>query len=267
VIAAAALAALLAAGTTNKDAPQSYALVPQTDNAEKMCSAEAGLCLSIERESEDARVLVVEEQIKGSEPRVVRLPLSAIASYGPEISGIWPQIITHRVSDTRPDAPHDGILVGLTTSESQGYSGGGAQAIRVHLWQLYRSYGSPRLISEMLDVPLSGNVMIRACFSENDMEERGGACHDEYAHEAALTLGKGISDAMPVLHYAFQAKAFPSFVRRSDDSLKHGKVTEKELRWSDDPNCSYTRTLRVNPATRRYEFDRAAPDCSDYTVP
>ena len=37
-------------------------------------------------------------------------------------------------------------------------------------------------------------------------------------------------------------------------------------RWRD-PECSYTRTLRYNPASERYEMDRVAPDCSSYTVP
>ncbi len=267
MITGAMIAALLLASAANGDAPRSYPLVPQPDNFEKMCSAEVGLCLSISRETEEPPQLVVEQKMTAGEPRVTRLPLAPVRGGEFEMSGIWPRIITYRNTEYNPDTYHNGILIGLTSSASAGYSGGGAQVMRLHLWQLNTSYGSPRLMSELLDVPLSGNVMIRACFSEKDMEDRRGACHDEYEHDAELTLAKGLSYGLPVLQYVFRAKAFPSFARRNGDSLDHSKISEREKRWSDDLHCNYRRTLRLNPATDRYEFDRLAPDCSGYTVP
>jgi hypothetical protein len=45
------------------------------------------------------------------------------------------------------------------------------------------------------------------------------------------------------------------------------RLKRADLVRAPDRRCSYDRVLHYNPATSRYEMDRPAPDCSDYTTP
>jgi hypothetical protein len=81
-----------------------------------------------------------------------------------------------------------------------------------------------------------------------------------------LSAGPIEAGELPVLAYGAVATAYPRGARRSGDNsglrLKAGDLVHEK-----DPECSYDRTLRYNPATSRYEMDRPAPECSDYTTP
>ena len=69
-----------------------------------------------------------------------------------------------------------------------------------------------------------------------------------------------------MLTYRSVATAYPRTSRRSQDNSEL-RLQAADLVRETDPRCSYERTLRYNPATSRYEMDRPAPDCSDYTTP
>jgi len=74
---------------------------------------------------------------------------------------LWPKLIRFE----------RGILAGVETEVNAMYSGGGASSTTLHLIAFLPN--QPPF--EVLSVPQSANVMIRACFSERDMKQRAGA--------------------------------------------------------------------------------------------
>lgn len=109
--------------------------------------------------------------------------------------------------------------------------------------------------------------MIRACFNELDMKRRGGACHDEYNFDAALTLAGRLKSGMPVFRYRSKATSFPGPVSRSKDSLARRPLRKRDVITVTDPQCSYQRMYRFDPKARRYVAESPPPDCSNYTTP
>lgn len=156
-----------------------------------------------------------------------------------------------------------GILAGVETREHAMYSGGGASSTTLHLIAFL--HGQPPF--EVLSVPQSASVMIRACFSERDMKKRAGACHDEYTFDATITLTGASAAGMPGLRYRSEATSFPGPVSRSKDSLAGRSLRKRDIVTVTDPQCSYQRLYRFVPKTRTYIPDTPPPECSDYTVP
>lgn len=166
---------------------------------------------------------------------------------------LWPKLI-------RFDG---GILAGVETQVSSMYSGGGASSTTLHLIAFLP--GQPPL--EVLSVPQRAHAMIRACFSERDMKQRAGACHDEYSFEGNLTLTGAFSAGMPLLRYRSKATSFPGQVSRSKDSLKGRPLRKHDIVTVSNQQCSYQRLYHLAPETRGYVPDTPPPDCSDYTEP
>lgn len=185
---------------------------------------------------------------------------------------LWPQIIREAAVSAPREGEEQGetISMGLLFSTSTMYSGGGGQADQLALFRFeYAGYGKP-FKQDMLSVPYTGNIMIRACFGEEDFEKRGGACHDLYDFDATLTLDRRVRTKRgipPRLIYQTKAVATPGTSRRMNDNSSGRKLSAADIRPAIDRACTYRRTLAYNPATERYEFDRPAPDCADYTVP
>ncbi|HSD36384.1 MAG TPA: hypothetical protein VLC92_02680 [Rhodocyclaceae bacterium] len=166
---------------------------------------------------------------------------------------LWPQLIRFE----------GGILAGVETEARAMYSGGGGNATTLHLIAFLP--GQPPF--EVLSVPQSANVMIRACFGERDMKKRAGACHDEYNFDANLALTGKSAAGMPVLRYRSTATSFPGPVSRSRDSLAGRPLRKRDLVTFTDPQCSYQRLYRFAPEARSYVPDTPPPDCSNYTEP
>jgi hypothetical protein len=183
---------------------------------------------------------------------------------------LWPQIIREPSSEPTREGEEAGenISIGMLSINSTMYSGGGARSEQLTLYRLpYSPYGKPAF-QEMLDVPWNAAVMIRACFSEADMKNRNGACHDLYDFDATLKLDSAYpKDSPPRLIYQTKATATPGNSRRSEDNSSGKKLSDKDILPRADDECTYTRGVRYNPVTARYEFDRPGPDCSEYTVP
>lgn len=144
------------------------------------------------------------------------------------------------------------------------YSGGGGQATELRLYRLDADGEAGAAL--VLTVPIQGSLMIRACFSEEDMTQRAGACHDEYSFAATLTASDA-ADAMPVLTYETTATAYPRGASRSEDSLEKPPLKPADLVTARDPKCSFTRQFTFNAKAGEYQPDSPLPDCSDYTVP
>ena len=180
---------------------------------------------------------------------------------------IWPYTLPIPATGSAGDDQIKLYFVGVLLKRSVGYSGGGAEVSRLCLTTLGVGHITA-LGPEMLNLPWRSSLLIRACFDDADRKKRLGACHDEYDYGASLTLasdGDGGSE-LPALIYRSQATAYPQTARRWEDSSALPPLKSSDLsRWRD-PECSYSRTLRFNPATERYEMDRPAPDCQAYTA-
>lgn len=166
---------------------------------------------------------------------------------------LWPQLI-------RFDG---GLLVGVETQAHAIYSGGGADSTTLHLIAFLP--GQPPF--KVLSVPQNASVTIRACFSERDMKQRAGACHDQYEFDASLVLTGASKAGMPVLRYRTTATSFPGPVSRSKDSLAARPLRKRDIVTVTDPLCSYQRLYRFSPEAREYVPDTPLPKCSDYTDP
>lgn len=230
------------------------------------CVKAMALCLNVTGGDRDTPAALQLQTGAGDTAQVRSLALPRVTGPDDSAPALWDRIIA-LPAPANSGADPAPILIGLITAQSTPYSGGGAQARRLHLLRIDRDYGAPRITGEVLDVPLDSNVMIRACFSEADMRQRAGACHDEYRSGATLTLTGAVSDGMPVLGYAMVSESWPGPVSRQEDSLAKGRLRKRDLVWSRDEACSFETTFTFNPTTRRYEASEPGPDCSDYDVP
>lgn len=258
--------------------------LPQTEEPpviapEVLCTADKRWCMQL---SHDVHLNTFSFHIfdgrkpldeNGERTRVLSYPLgNAAQSAGPETSrfALWSQIIrepsTEKVRDG--DAPAESIIFGVRAISTAMYSGGRGSAETLTLHRLeYPPYSKPPL-QEILRVPLSANLLIRSCFSEEDYKSRLGACHDQYRFDAAFSLDHTAKRASPPqLVYETKAMATPGNSRRMEDNLEKGRLTEADLKPRADPKCSYRRLVTYNPVTGRYEFDQPGPECSDYTTP
>lgn len=168
---------------------------------------------------------------------------------------VWPHLIM---------LPDGGFLGGVETRLSTSYSGGGGSATQLRLFRVSETgeaSGRP-----VLDLPVSGSLLIRACFSEADLRKRGEACHDEYGFTAEVGV-EPTDGQLPSLRYATKAWAFPRGASRDEDSTTRGPLTPADLVREADPSCSFNRRFTFDGTRGTYQPDRPLPDCSAYTVP
>lgn len=230
------------------------------------CLPDRELCVELSGDPDSGEMpanLIVSFPASGDAEKT-SLPLPAFSGEAQGLS-LWPHLVS---VGTDKGGRREGMefLVGVIAEERAMYSGGGGSGGRLHLLRFGMGPHGMGLGDPVLDVVWDSSLMIRACFSEQDMKDRLEACHDEYSFKASLTAFPDDKGGFPSLTYRSVATAYPRTSRRSEDNsaktLKKGDLTH----WSD-PTCSYTRMLRYNAATSWYEMDRAAPDCSDYTTP
>lgn len=168
---------------------------------------------------------------------------------------LWPSIV-------RIAGPEAGVIVGVERHVATSYSGGGGGATQLQLIRVVGDEAKP-----MLTAPISGSLMIRACFDERDMRARRGACHDEYSFGGDLTLDPTTVSGPPRFAFETQATAFPAGASRYGDSLARGRLRKSDLKPTRDPACSYRRVFALDAASDAYAPDTPLPDCSDYTAP
>ncbi|HZX76975.1 hypothetical protein [Lysobacter sp.] len=232
------------------------------------CTADRKWCAAIDIDEAGGATLKLYD---GSQPEGARPILHPIGNEEGASHTVWPWIVRLAAADLPSNPPYgpggagEGLILGIEKHVSTGYSGGGASATTLSLLLATPDFAGGLRFEPVLDVPVGGSALIRACFSEEDITQRAGACHDEYTFQGRLTLEAGLG--MPRFRYATQATSFPGNVSRYEDSLANVPLTERDLVRAVDRECSYRRLLRFNPATCRYEFDRPAPDCSAFTEP
>lgn len=192
--------------------------------------------------------------LSGIDPAPPPYRLAELSSADGELPfQIWPKLIRFA----------GGVLAGVETQARAMYSGGGASSTTLHLIAFLPGQAP----FEVLSVPRSANVLIRACFNERDWKQRAGACHDEYTFDAKLVLTGAAAAGMPVLRFRSRATSFPGPVSRARDSLAAPPLRKRDIAAVTDRRCSYQRLFRFSPETRAYIPDTPPPDCSDYTTP
>lgn len=233
----------------------------------RACLPDEDVCLAVLADATDGakayRVALSTRDTPANKAKSEPLPCMVGEDQTPEI---WPYALPVPATGRAGDGQMKLYFVGVLLKQSVGYSGGGSKISRLCLTTL----GVGRITAlgwEMANLPWASSVMIRACFDEADRKKRLGACHDEYSYGATLTLALNDDGGeLPTLVYRTQATAYPQTARRWEDSSAAPPLKSSDLSHWRDPECSYTRTLRFNPATERYEMDRPAPDCQAYTA-
>jgi hypothetical protein len=238
---------------------------PQSDGYR--CATSYAVCLRIvARDGDAAEVEYFDMDAAAADVAAFALP-PGISGADDRTLSIWDWAVRLPVpSDVAGMAPT--YLIGILREQRTMYSGGGGSGTRLTLHELIVGDGTARLGREVVSLPWRGSLLIRACFSEVDFDLRLGACHDDYNFAATLTLVRqwGMTNGLPTLRYQTEATASPRTARRMEDTSGTQLRQADLIQWRD-PECSYARTLRFNPASERYEMDRPAPDCSSYTVP
>jgi hypothetical protein len=141
------------------------------------------------------------------------------------------------------------------------YSGGGESSQNLHLFETVQSENAmTRLI---LVVPIYGYKMIRACFSENDMRLRRGACHDEYTFNAELRLAGQSQNGRPIFAYQSYASDFPKGASLNNDNSGI-RLKKSDIVKATNPKCTIRRTFIYKVTDKFYRPTQEFPDCSDY---
>jgi hypothetical protein len=220
--------------------------------AGRYCTTDARWCVSLaEAQDGDGPVLPV--------VRAGAAPAStppADETFSNETYAVWPRLILLK---------EGGFVAGVETRTSTAYSGGGGSATELRLFRVAPDGQAAEM--PVLGVPVGASLMIRACFGERDMAQRRGACHDEYNFSGDVALGRGAANGLPVLAYVTQATAFPRGVSRLEDSSAKPRLKKSDLVHERDPECSFSRQFRFDPAAGVYAPDAPLPECSAYTVP
>jgi len=224
-------------------------LLPSPD-PEQACSADGAWCVSLTPpDDEGLRRPVIRPGANTGPSAAPAEPTDAVETYA-----VWPTLIA--LAD-------GGFIAGVETRMSTGYSGGGGSATELRLFKVSGGQTSP---APILNLPVKGDLLIRACFSEADVEKRGEACHDEYGFTGKLEI-ETANGAMPALAYSTNAWAFPRGASRDEDSTTRGPLTAADLVRETDRTCSFSRRFLFNARTGVYTPDRTLPDCSNYTTP
>ncbi|ATY31021.1 hypothetical protein [Sphingomonas psychrotolerans] len=229
-------------------------LVSHSGSSGQYCTADARWCLSlIEAQKEDGQVLPAVRPGNAAAPTPTP---PAEEAYSNETHSLWPGLILLK---------NGGFLAGVETRTSTAYSGGGGSATELRLFRV--SADGQAAAKPVLIVPIGASLLIRACFGENDMKKRRGACHDEYSFSASLGLAREAAAGLPIFSYVTTAHAFPRGVSRLEDSTAKSRLRKSDLVQERDPECSFSRKFRFDVAAGAYQPESQLPDCSAYTVP
>jgi hypothetical protein len=242
---------------------------PEKVDALAYCTADKRWCaqLSHDIDLDWVRLQIFDGTKDAASSTFAKLPVGSLANeMGAPTLRIWPRVIREAIPIENGEPDGESISVGVLASSSTMYSGGGASSDWLTLYRFQGSRYGDAKGEEVLGVPWRGSKLIRACFSEKDMEDRRGACHDDYQFEATLTVDPGHKTTPPRLIYNAVATNTPGSSRLDADN-SGTKLSAADLATATDKTCTYRRIIGFNPATLHYEFDRPGPDCSDYTVP
>lgn len=233
---------------------------------ETMCTADGTWCVTrpvaaadnADDEVDRTTALTVTHKSTGKSRVVATIPLFEGAPEAAE-AALWPSIV--RLS---PAAKEEVAFIGVLQTERHMYSGGGASATRLTLYDV----GTRRdhKTRPILNLPHSSSIQIRACFTEADVAKRHDACSDEYTYRSTLTLDPNSSAPLRLI-YKSHAETYPGALSRSEDSTKAPPLAEKDLQPAVNEECSVERTLTRNAETGSLEWNEQLPPCTDFLEP
>ncbi len=234
------------------------------------CTGDGAWCVRVlpaSGEGERPRVLEVLETVAGEgQPHAyhvsIDLQQNAQLSLWPWIVRLAPGVGADQTVADPQQRARQNVLVGGISKVSTLYSGGGAEASRLQLARVRHLDDGIQIDDAVLGLAWTGEAEIRACFGEQDVKRRAGACHDTYGFSAILSLDAAAS-GMPVLRYQTVATRFPAGVSRNEDSSAKAPLARNDLRTEQDPVCTYARVFHFRGGA--YQPDQALPDCSGYT--
>ncbi|MDR6530875.1 hypothetical protein J2800_001614 [Caulobacter rhizosphaerae] len=216
------------------------------------CTADRDWCAEISRDvDQNTSALHVFAGTPTGQPPAATLDLGSDDN---DDLALWPSIV-------RIAGPESGVIVGVERHVSTSFSGGGGAATQLQLIRVRGDQAKP-----VLNAPVFGSLLIRACFGERDFWLRRGACHDEYNFAGDLTLDPTTAVGPPRLVFATKATTFPAGALRAGDAAR-GRLRARDLITVPDPACSYRRIFAFDPASDAYAPDRPLPECEAYTVP
>ena len=217
------------------------------------CTGERDLCLRARREGEAGWRLELHDRLPGgpdaAPPR--RLPLAEGIDPDDEVA-IWPHLVREAAG---------ALIIGVEIYRRTGFSGGGAGETTLRLLRFATAQAGPAML---LELPYGYGALIRACFSEEDMAARSGACHDEFEYGASLMLDPATEAGPPAFLYSAHARAYPRGALAEEDRRT---LAPADLVWEPDPACSYRRRIAPDAATGGYAPDAPLPDCERYRIP
>ena len=168
---------------------------------------------------------------------------------------VWPHVIRVGRND-------ESTIVGVVNVDRQMYSGGGASARRVSLFEVASGQEAQQVLA---GIPISAEAMIRACFTQEHTAARQDACHDEYDFTGTIALDPDVAQGPPRLILTTEATSFPGQRTRNSDSTTEAPLQQGDLvRWRDDA-CSYRRVASRDGDG--YVWDAPLPACADYLEP
>lgn len=186
--------------------------------------------------------------------------VSALPVSGDGDVSVWPILIR----TTADGAVH----VGLVQSIQQMYSGGGASSAHVTIYEVTPTNPGIRAHAAAT-LPLSGSADIRACFDEDDEQQRARACSDQYTFVTRVSLDETVSQGAPRIVLETAAASYPGRMTRGADSLAAPPLQESDLVWARDETCTYRRVFSRTgaPLAGAYIPDAPLPPCTDYLEP
>ncbi|MDG4719338.1 hypothetical protein [Thalassospira aquimaris] len=243
-----------------------YRMIPLVTDpgGEKHCSQDQKWCVQLDPNADSGVMVSVTQDDKQARERTLGSGMLADAdadAFGATDHDIWPFLIMG-------DDASGNVLVGITSTISTGYSGGGAEAHFLDLIGL-EAGGIPSGATSpvVLSVPLGAMKMIRACFDEDDIQKRRDVCHDEYRFEADIRLENHGTAGLPDVLYTSTATAFPATVSLDQDSTQLPALRDEDLVERVDERCSFERVFRFDVTSGRYQPDAPLPACDDYLIP
>ena len=227
-----------------------------------MCDNSGQYCVRLNRYYDGAEfqtnLTLIE---RGATGKIEYMREEAIEPKGPDNTKIGQIYSKIYVVTNGQDPNQKTILFGAIDNESEMYSGGGASYQTLNLFETVQSENA--LTRQILGLPIYGYKMIRACFSENEMRLRRGACHDEYSFNAKLTLFGRVQNGRPVFSYQSHATDFPRGSSLDNDN-SGTRLRKADIVKTINRKCSVQRSFIYDPTTKFYKANQELPDCSDY---
>ncbi|MCC9622561.1 hypothetical protein LPB41_12735 [Thalassospira sp. MA62] len=181
-------------------------------------------------------------------------------------TAVWPVMIND------PNT-NGAFLVGINTTTSVGYSGGGASVSMLSLIKVTPETGqgmspvAPKL-DAVATLPIEASKMIRACFDQQDMIDRQQQCHDvyEFAGDVEPVPASEIG-GLPTLRYQTVASKFPPNAALDRDSTTQPPLGKDDMTAAPDPNCQFDALFQFDPARQHYQVDVSFDACDTYLIP